>query len=193
VFNMMESMVPEFDVLGFRRERAGNALPGITPSNTYPTRDGKYVIIGANNDSIFKRLMSAIGRGDLAADASLATNAGRVPRTAELDQAIEAWTRTHDLDAVLAALERAEVPSGRVYDAEDILNDPHYAARKMIEQWRLPDGKPMKIPGVVPKLSATPGGTNWLGPKLGEHTAEVLNSLGYSAEQQQDLKRRGVI
>jgi formyl-CoA transferase len=193
VFNMMESMVPEFDVLGFRRERAGNALPGITPSNTYPTRDGKYVIIGANNDSIFKRLMSAIGREDLAGDASLATNAGRVPRTAELDQAIEAWTRTHDLDAVLAALERAEVPSGRVYDAEDILNDPHYAARKMIEQWRLPDGKPMKIPAVVPKLSATPGATKWLGPKLGEHTAEVLDGLGYSAEQQQDLKRRGVI
>jgi formyl-CoA transferase len=192
VFNMMESMVPEFDVLGFRRERAGNALPGITPSNTYATRDGKYVIIGANNDSIFKRLMSAIGRDDLAGDASLATNAGRVPRTAELDQAIETWTRTHDLDAVLAVLERAEVPSGRVYDAEDILNDPHYTARKMIEQWRLPDGKPMKIPAVVPKLSATPGETKWLGPKLGEHTAEILGGLGYSAEQQQDLKRRGV-
>ena len=98
-----------------------------------------------------------------------------------------------DLDAVLDALERAEVPSGRVYDAEDILNDTHYAARQMIEQWQLPDGKPMKIPAVVPKLSATPGATKWLGPKLGEHTAEVLDSLGYSAEQQQDLKWRGVI
>ena len=192
VFNMMESTVPEFDVLGFRRERAGNALPGIVPSNTYPTRDGGYVIIGANNDSIFRRLMSAIGREDLATDPTLATNAGRVPRTAELDQAIGDWARGHDLDAVLAALERAEVPSGRVYDAEDILKDPHYAARRMIEQWQLPDGKPMKIPAVVPKLSETPGETRWLGPALGEHTAEILSGLGFSAEQQQDMKQRGV-
>lgn len=193
VFNIMESLVPEFDVLGFKRERAGNALPGIVPSNTYPTRDGKFVIIGANNDSIFKRLMHAIGRADLAEDAALATNAGRVPRTAELDQAIETWTREHDLAAVLAALERAEVPSGRVYDAEDIVNDVHYAARRMIEQWNLPDGKPMKIPAVVPKLSATPGATQWLGPKLGAHTAEILRGLGYDDAACTDLKRRGII
>jgi formyl-CoA transferase len=193
VFNMMESLVPEFDVLGFKRERAGNALPGITPSNTYATRDGKYVIIGANSDSIFKRLMKAIGRPDLAADEALATNEGRVPRAEELDQAIERWTRAHDLGAVLGALERAEVPAGRVYDAEDIINDAHYAARRMIEQWHLPDGKPMRIPAVVPKLSATPGATRWLGPALGEHTADILNSLGYSAEQQHEFRRRGVI
>jgi formyl-CoA transferase len=193
VFNIMESLVPEFDVLGFKRERAGNALPGIVPSNTYPTRDGKFVIIGANNDSIFKRLMHAIGRADLAEDATLATNAGRVPRTAELDQAIETWTREHDLAKVLAALERAEVPSGRVYDAEDIVNDVHYAARRMIEQWSLPDGKPMKIPAVVPKLSATPGATQWLGPRLGAHTAEILRGLGYDDAACADLKRRGII
>jgi len=193
VFNMMESLVPEFDVLGFRRERAGNALPGITPSNTYATRDSKYVIIGANNDAIFKRLMTAIGREDLASDATLATNAGRVPRADELDQAIEDWTREHDLAAVLQSLERAEVPSGRVYDAEDIINDVHYAARRMIEQWRLPDGTPMKMPGVVPKLSVTPGGTRWVGPALGAHTAEVLTRLGYGPEQQAELKRGGVI
>lgn len=193
VFNMMESLVPEFDVLGFKRERAGNELPGITPSNTYATRDGKFVIIGANNDSIFKRLMSAIGRDDLANDASLATNGGRVPRARELDRAIEAWTREHDLEAVLQALERAEVPSGRVYDAEDIVNDVHYAARRMIEQWPLPDGKPMKIPGVVPRLSETPGGTRWLGPTLGAHTAEVLSRLGYDEAQQHALQERGVI
>jgi succinyl-CoA---D-citramalate CoA-transferase len=193
VFNMMESLVPEFDVLGFKRERAGNALPGITPSNTYATRDGKYVIIGANNDSIFKRLMTAIGRPGLANDPALATNAGRVPRADELDRAIEDWTRTHTLAAVLEALERADVPSGRVYDPEDILNDPHYAARQMLEQWRLPDGHPMKIPAVVPKLSDTPGSTRWLGPTLGEHTAEVLSGLGYTPAQQDDLKRRGVI
>jgi formyl-CoA transferase len=193
VFNMMESLVPEFDVLGFKRERAGNALPGITPSNTYATRDGRYVIIGANNDNIFKRLMTAIGRPDLAADATLAANEGRVARADELDQAIEGWTRAHDLDAVLEALERAEVPCGRVYDAEDIVKDTHYAARRMIEQWQLPDGKPMRIPAVVPKLSETPGGTRWLGPALGEHTAEVLRALGYSDTEQSGLKGRGVI
>ncbi|MBI3915949.1 MAG: CoA transferase [Betaproteobacteria bacterium] len=193
VFNMMESLVPEFDVLGFKRERAGNALPGITPSNTYPTRDGRYVIIGANNDNIFKRLMMAIGRPDLAADATLAANEGRVARADELDRAIEGWTRAHDLDAVLEALERAEVPCGRVYDAEDIVKDTHYAARRMIEQWQLPDGKPMRIPAVVPKLSETPGGTRWLGPALGAHTAEVLRALGYSDTEQSGLKERGVI
>jgi formyl-CoA transferase len=193
VFNMMESFIPEFDVLGFKRERAGNELPGITPSNTYATRDGKYVIIGANNDSIFKRLMTAIGREDLSNDTSLASNAGRVPRARELDAAIESWTREHDLNRVLEALERAEVPSGRVYDPEDIVNDAHYAARNMIERWQLPDGNSVKIPAVVPKLSETPGATRWLGPKLGEHNAEVLATLGYSSEQQQNLKQRGII
>jgi formyl-CoA transferase len=151
------------------------------------------VIIGANNDSIFKRLMTAMGRADLANDPSLATNAGRVPRTRELDRAIETWTKEHDLDAVLEALEQADVPSGRVYDAEDIVNDAHYAARKVIEQWKLPDGTPMKIPGIVPKLSATPGATRWLGPTLGAHTAEVLATLGYDEVQHADLEARGVI
>ena len=193
IFNMMESLIPEFDVLGFKRERAGNELPGITPSNTYATRDGKFVIIGANNDAIFKRLMVAIGRDDLADDATLATNAGRAPRARELDYAIECWTREHDLASALEVLERAEVPAGRVYDAEDIVNDAHYAARKMIEQWKLPDGKPMNIPAVVPKLSETPGGTRWLGPKLGEHTAEILESLGYDEAQQQSLAERRII
>src|SRR5688500_17395804 len=193
VFNMMESLVPEFDVLGFKRERAGNELPGITPSNTYPTRDAKFVIIGANNDAIFRRLMAAMGRSDLADDPTLATNAGRAARARELDYAIERWTRGHDLAKLLDALERAEVPSGRVYDAEDIVNDTHYAARRMIEQWKLPDGKPMKIPGIVPKLSETPGATRWLGPRLGEHTSEILSALGYSDEQQRTLRERGVI
>jgi formyl-CoA transferase len=193
VFNMMESLIPEFDVLGFKRERAGNELPGITPSNTYPTRDRKFVIIGANNDSIFKRLMNVIGRSDLADDPALATNAGRAPRARELDAAIETWTREHELDALLQALERADVPSGRVYDAEDIVNDTHYAARKVIEQWKLPDGTAMKIPGIVPKLSDTPGETRWLGPKLGEHTSEILAQLGYDDERQQYLRQTGVI
>ena len=193
VFSMMESLVPEFDVLGFMRERAGNALPGIVPSNTYPTRDGKFVIVGANNDAIFKRMMTAIGRPDFANDPALATNAGRVPRTAELDGAIADWTRKHDLDRVLAVLEKAQVPSGKVFDVADIVTDAHYIARGMLEQHQLPDGKPVKLPGIVPKLSDTPGATAWIGPKLGEHNAEVLGAIGYDEGKQQELKQRGVI
>ena len=193
VFSMMESLVPEFDVLGFVRERAGNALPGIVPSNTYPTRDGKFVIVGANNDAIFKRMMTTIGRADLAGDPALATNAGRVPRTAELDGAIADWTRAHDLAQVLLALEEAEVPSGKVFDVADIVKDAHYLARGMLEQHRLPDGKPVKLPGIVPKLSATPGSTAWIGPKLGEHTAEILTALGYDEAQQRRFQERGVV
>jgi formyl-CoA transferase len=193
VFSMMESMLPEFDVLGFVRERAGNALPGIVPSNTYPTRDGKFVIIGANNDAIFKRLMTAMNRRELADDPQLATNAGRVPRTAEIDGAIGAWTAAHDLDAVLAALDTVDVPAAKVFDVADIVKDAQYLARGMIEQHTLPDGKPVKLPGIVPKLSETPGATAWLGPKLGEHTAEVLSALGYDAAAQAALKKSGAI
>ena len=192
VFSMMESLVPEFDVLGFVRERAGNALPGIVPSNTYPTQDGKFVIIGANNDAIFKRLMNAMGRSDLADDVQLATNAGRVPRTAEIDAAIGAWTAAHDLEVVLKALDAVDVPAAKVYDVADIVSDAQYLARDMIEQHRLPDGKPVKLPGIVPKLSDTPGATQWIGPKLGEHTGEILRGLGYDTAAQQALKARGV-
>ena len=192
VFSMMESLVPEFDVLGFVRERAGNALPGIVPSNTYPTQDGKFVIIGANNDAIFKRLMNAMGRSDLADDAQLATNAGRVPRTAEIDAAIGAWTAAHDLEVVLKALDGVDVPAAKVYDVADIVSDAQYLARDMIEQHQLPDGKPVKLPGIVPKLSDTPGATEWIGPKLGEHTEEILRGLGYDTAAQQALKARGV-
>ena len=193
VFSMMESLVPEFDVLGFVRERAGNALPGIVPSNTYPTRDGKFVIVGANNDAIFKRMMTAIGRADLGSDPALASNAGRVPRTAELDGAIADWTRCHDLEFVLAALADAHVPSGKVFDVSDIMKDAHYLARGMLEQHQLPDGTPVKLPGIVPKLSATPGATEWIGPRLGEHTDEVLTALGYDAAAARALRQRGII
>ena len=192
VFSMMESLVPEFDVLGFVRERAGNALPGIVPSNTYPTQDGKFVIIGANNDAIFKRLMNAMGRSDLANDAQLATNAGRVPRTAEIDAAIGAWTVAHALEVVLKALDGVDVPAAKVYDVADIVSDAQYLARDMIEQHQLPDGKPVKLPGIVPKLSDTPGATQWIGPKLGEHTEEILRGLGYDTAAQQAFKARGV-
>ena len=193
VFSLMESLLPEYDVAGFVRERSGASLPGIVPSNTYTTRDGKYVVIGANGDSIFKRMMAAIGRDDLGGDPGLARNDGRVARTTELDQAIGDWCSAHDLDHVLKVLADAQVPSGKIYDIADIVNDLHYRARGMIEQAALPDGTPMKVPGVVPKMTATPGGTRWLGPGLGEHTDEVLAELGYDAEKMRDLKARGVI
>lgn len=193
VFNMMESVLPEYDMFGYVRERSGASLPGIVPSNTYVTRDNKYVVIGANADSIFKRMMNAIGRPDLATDPALAHNDGRVARTGEIEKVIGDWVAAHDLAHVLDMLENADVPSGKIYDIADIARDPHYATRGMIQRFTLTDGKTLKLPGIVPKLSDTPGDTKWVGPALGEHTAEVLAALGYGEEQRRELKRRGII
>jgi formyl-CoA transferase len=192
VFNMMESVLPEYDMFGFVRERSGASLPGIVPSNTYVTRDDKYVVIGANADPIFKRMMNAIGRPDLANDPALAHNDGRVARTEEIEKVIGDWVAAHDLERVLQVLEKADVPSSKIFDIADIARDPHYAAREMIQQFALRDGKTLKLPGIVPKLSETPGSTSWIGPALGEHTAEVLAGLGYSEDEQRELRRRGV-
>ena len=193
VFSMMESMLPEYAMTGFIRERSGGALPGIAPSNTYLCRDGKYVVIGANNDSIFKRLMITMERRDLADDPGLANNTGRAQRAEALDQAIGAWTAKYDLDSVLIKLEAAQVPSGKIYNIQDIVEDVHYRARDMIQEFALKGGEKIALPGIVPKLSETPGDTRWLGPELGAHTAEVLTQIGYDAAQQAELKQRGVI
>jgi formyl-CoA transferase len=193
VFNMMESVLPEYDMFGFVRERSGASLPGIVPSNTYVTRDDQYVVIGANADPIFKRMMHAIGRPDLASDPALAHNDGRVARTDEIESVIGDWVAARDLEHVLQVLEKADVPSSKIFDIADIARDPQYAVREMIQQFTLGDGKTLKLPGIVPKLSETPGGTKWIGPALGEHTAEVLSALGYGEAQQRDLKRRGVV
>jgi formyl-CoA transferase len=193
VFSLMESLLPEYDVAGFVRTRSGASLPGIVPSNTYTTRDGKYLVIGANADSIFKRFMAAIGRGDLAADPALATNAGRVTRTEGLDRVIGDWAAGVDLEQALATLARAEVPAGRIYDIADIVRDVHYQARGMLEQHHLADGTPVKLPGIVPKLGTDPGRTRWLGPALGEHTDEVLSELGYTAADLARLRNEGGI
>ena len=190
---MMESLVPEFDVFGFIRERTGNIMPGITPSSTHTTRDGKHVAIGANGDAIFKRLMLAIGRDDLANDEQLADNAGRDLRRDEIYAAINAWTSTQQESELVRVLAAAEVPASRVYSVADIFADPHYLARQMIESATLPDGKPFKIPGIVPKLSLTPGQTEWLGPELGAHTDEILRNLAYSVQEITALRDAGAI
>ena len=193
VFAIMESLLPEFDVFGFVRERSGNIMPGITPSNTHSTQDGKHVTIGANGDAIFKRLMHTIGRDDLANDPQLADNAGRDTRRDEIYKAIDDWVAAHDESEVLRALAGAEVPASRIYSAADMVSDPQYLARQMIETASLPDGRPFKIPGIVPKLSETPGGTEWLGPALGEHTDETLQRLGYSASAITALRAAGSV
>jgi succinyl-CoA---D-citramalate CoA-transferase len=193
VFTMMESLVPEYDLFGYVRERAGGALPGISPSNTYPTADGSYVVIAGNSDPIFRRLMGAIGRPDLAADPALQGNEGRVLRNDELDEAIAAWSSSLPTDEVLKALEAADVPAGRIYSAADIARDPHYRARDMILPATLPDGTEVEMPGIAPKLSATPGEVNWQGPRLGEHTADVLRDLGFESTEIERLKAAGVV
>ena len=193
VFAMMESLVPEFDVFGFIRERTGNVMPGITPSNTHTTRDGKHLIIGANGDAIFRRLMLAIGRSDLADDPQLSSNAGRDARAAEIYAVIDAWVAGNDAEAVLRVASVAQVPASPIYSAADMFKDPQFLARQMLEKTQLPDGKDFHVPGIVPKLSLTPGETRWIGPGLGEHTDRVLGCLGYAAEEIVRLRDEGVI
>ena len=193
VFAMMESMVPEFDVFGFVRERSGNIMPGITPSSIHTCADGRHIQIGANGDAIFQRFMRAIGRDDLAEDPALADNAGRDARRDELYGVIDRWAASLPLSEVEALLKRAEVPASRIYSAEDMLGDPQFLAREMFLAAQLPDGKTFKMPGIVPKLSETPGSVHWTGPQLGEHNVEVLSRLGYDAEQIDQLRNQGAI
>nr|HPM68389.1 CoA transferase [Piscinibacter sp.] len=176
VFNCMESLLPEYSAFGAVREPAGSALPGIAPSNAYPCADG-WVLVAGNGDSIFKRLMGAIGRADLGADPQLAGNTGRVARVAEIDAAIGAWTTPRRVVEVLEALNAANVPAGRIYTAKDIAEDPHYRARGMIERITSADGLSLEVPGIVPKLSLTPGAITRRAPTLGEDTEAVLSRL----------------
>ncbi len=193
VFAMMESLVPEFDVFGFIRERTGNIMPGITPSSIHTSADGRHVQIGANGDAIFRRFMQAIGRADLADDPQLADNAGRDARRDELYGVIDRWVQSLPLEQVLEVLVRAEVPASRIYSVEDMFGDPQFLARDMLQKAKLPDGKEFRMPGIVPKLSETPGGTEWIGPQLGEHTAAILARLGYDAARIATLRRDGAI
>jgi formyl-CoA transferase len=193
VFNCMESLLPEYDAHGHVRERSGSALPGIAPSNLYPCKDGAYVLIAGNADSLYRRLMTAIGREDLRDDPALARNDGRAAQMDRIDHAIAHWTSMRDQGEVLAAMEKAEVPAGRIYSAADIAADPHYAARGMIQQIVAGDGEPLKVPGIVPKLSATPGAIRSAAPRLGEHTDEVLRSLQFSDHDIEKLRTDKII
>lgn len=192
VFNMLESVVPEYDGAGIIREPSGSTITGIAPTNTYLCADGKYVIIGGNGDSIFRRLMTAAQRPDLADDPRLANNAGRVEHQAEVDDAISGWTGSLSSNDVLARLESAEVPCGPIYNVADMMSDPHYQARGLFENADI-DGGTLKIPAVMPKLDATPGRTAWPGPALGAHSHEILcGLLGISEPEYADLAKRGI-
>ena len=193
VFNCMESLLPEYSAFGVVREPAGSALPGIAPSNAYRCGDGAYALIAGNGDSIFRRLCTAIGRDDLGQDPALADNTGRVARAAEIDAAIGAWAARHTIDEVLQALDRAAVPAGRIYTVADIAADPHYRARGAIETMSLPDGSALDVPGVLPKLSRTPGRIERAAPAVGQDTRAVLEGLGLSAAQIEGLYAAGVV
>jgi formyl-CoA transferase len=192
VFNVMESLVPEYSAFGAVREPAGSALPGIAPSNAYQCADG-VVLVAGNGDSIFKRLMAAIGRDDLGTDPQLADNAGRVARVAEIDAAIGAWTAPRTVAQALEVLSAARVPAGRVYTAKDIVEDPHYRAREMVLQQVTRDGHTLEVPGIVPKLSGTPGAVRSSAPRLGDDTEAVLRELGYGDAQIDALRAQKVV
>jgi succinyl-CoA---D-citramalate CoA-transferase len=194
VFNMMESIVPEYDMFGLVRERQGSKLTGVAPTNTYFCKDGKYIIIGGNGDSIFKRLMHVVGWPDMAEDPRLAHNNDRVEHEQEIDQAITAWTRQHTFEEVMDALEEAGVPAGPIYSIADIMRDEHYNARGMFETATLPDGTTVKLPTFAPKFSQTPGRCEWVGPSLGAHNHEIYSSLlGMSEGELVGLHEGGII
>jgi crotonobetainyl-CoA:carnitine CoA-transferase CaiB-like acyl-CoA transferase len=194
VFNLLESVVPEYDKLGIVRERAGSTLSGIVPTGTYPCKEDKFVVIGGNGDNIFKRLCHAMGRSDMAEDERFANNVGRVAHQQEIENAIAAWTSQHTAIEIRDILERSEVPVGLIYSVADMVKDPHFIARGLFETVSLPDGSTVKLPTLTPKLTGTPGETEWIGPKLGEHNREVLGGLlGLSEAELQALAADGTI
>ena len=193
VFNMMESTIAEYSVFGQVRQPAGSSLPGITPSNAYRCADDKYALIAGNGDSIFKRLMSLIGRDDIGTDPAFEHNDGRAKQAEYIDGVIGQWTAQHTLDQVLEQLHANRIPGGRIYDAADIASDPHYQARQMLIEGELEDGTPVTLPGVLPKLSETPGDVRRRAPVLGQDTQQILDRLGIDAATRDDWKARGII
>ncbi len=192
VFNCMESLLPEYSAFGEVRQAAGSAMPGIAPTNAYQCADGGYVLVAGNGDSIFKRLMTVIGRDDLGRDPLLENNDGRVKRVVELDQAIGEWAKTLSTTKVLEVLDSVAVPAGRIYTVADIASDPHYKARENIQTIQMKDGSKVDVPGVIPKLSRTPGSIKPLAPDIGQNTDEILKGIGLTDDQVASLKERGI-
>lgn len=192
VFNCMESLLPEYSAFGEVRQAGGSALPGIAPSNAYLCADGGYVLVAGNGNSIFKRLMGMIGRHDLANDPTLENNDGRVARVIELDQAIGLWAKTMTTDQAVKLLDSVAVPAGKIYTVADIASDPHFKARGNIQTIQMRDGSNLDVPGVLPRLSRTPGSIKTLAPDIGENTDEILQSIGLTKAQVKSLKERGV-
>lgn len=193
VFNLLESTLMEYSYDGTVRERTGTSIPGITPSNVYRSKGGEWVQISGNGDAIFKRLMLAIGRTDMAQDPGLGRNPGRMLRADEIDAAIQAWAAQREPDAIVQAMRDAEVPATRIYSIADVVADVQFRARGMIEPHTLADGTPIDLPAPAPRLSRTPGETRWLGPALGAHTEAVLRELGLDAAQIAALHQDGAI
>ena len=194
VLNLMEGTIPEYDKAGVKREREGMRLTGIVPSGTYPCADGAYIVIGANGESIFRRFMMAIRREDLAGDERLASNEGRSTHIDEIDEAITAWTMRRKSEEALKILSEADVPSGPIYSAAEMLTDPHYRARGVFEDADLGGGDKVKLPRLAPRMEATPGEMRWIGPALGEHNTDIYGRLlGYPAAELERLSREGVI
>ena len=194
VFSLLEGILPEYDLTGVVRERTGSTLPGIAPSNTYECADGKHLVIGGNGDKIFQRLMKAIGREDLAYDPIYASNQGRADNVDFIDSIIEDWTKKHPLKEAQRILDEVSVPVGPIYGIKEIVEDEQYKAREMLHEIELPDGKKVLVPGVVPKLSETPGEINWSGPSLGQHNEEIYTEfMNFSFEEFKKLKEQGVI
>ena len=193
MFNLMEAVVPEYDGNGVIREPSGSTVTGIVPTNTYRCRDGKYIVIGGNGDSIFQRLMVAAGQPGMAEDPRLATNPGRVEHEAEIDGVLSEWCAANDANNLLEKLDQARVPAGPIYNVEDMLNDPHFNARGLFETVEI-DGQALKIPALVPRLSRTPGATRWPGGALGQDNREVLEDLlGLDEQQLKALRSDAVI
>ncbi|MBP2079904.1 CaiB/BaiF CoA transferase family protein [Oceanobacillus polygoni] len=194
VFSLLEGMLPEYDLTGTIRERTGSTLPGVAPSNSYKCSNGSYIVIGGNGDSIFQRLMVAIDREDLANNPEYATNQGRVKNVEFIDGVIQSWASKHTIEEVQLILDEASVPASPIYSIKDIMNDEHYKAREMIQEIELDDGMRLVTPGIVPKLSQTPGKIEWNGPKLGEHNEEIYKEfLDFSYNDFKKLKEEGVI
>jgi crotonobetainyl-CoA:carnitine CoA-transferase CaiB-like acyl-CoA transferase len=193
VYSLLEGIVPEYAHLHKVRERTGNQLAATAPSNIYMTKDGRWIAIGANSDSLFRRFMQVIGRDDLAIDPNHQDNIGRVREVDKLDRAIEDWTRMHELNYILDVLTKEAIPAGPIYSIADIMADPHYQAREMFVKIADPRVGEIVMPGIVPKLSETPGSVEWAGPDCGAHTEEILQELGYDTDQVSDLHAKGVI